>query len=197
VDWVEGRLSEEEARRVEKQVAADSTLNADVTWLRTFALISEGIVIAAPPPEVRDSLVERFQAYAERKRRSGLLKRFVATLSFDSGLQPALGLRATGTREPQREFVFCSEVADIVITVRSGSHDGLTYLDGQIFPVDGSDPRAYVVQLLDSVSEVATTTTNDVGEFSFGAVPRGVRDMMVRSDWIEISIPQVAMGLEG
>ena len=35
VDWVEGRLSEEEARAVEEQVAvADAATLADVAWLR-------------------------------------------------------------------------------------------------------------------------------------------------------------------
>ena len=34
VNWVEGRLSEEEARVVEEKVAADSATRADVAWLR-------------------------------------------------------------------------------------------------------------------------------------------------------------------
>ena len=65
-DWVEGRLSEEEARAVEKEVmAADSATRADVAWLQAFAQISEATVIASPPPEVRVALVERFEPYAE------------------------------------------------------------------------------------------------------------------------------------
>src|SRR5215203_6510595 len=118
VDWVEGRLSEEEARSVEKQVGADSATRADVAWLRAFNLISKDIVIASPPPEVRDALLESFRGYAERKRWTGSLKRFVAQLSFDSGPQSAPGLRAISTPAPEREFVYCSEVADVAVSVR-------------------------------------------------------------------------------
>ncbi len=63
VDWVEGRLPEEEARAVKAQVeAADTATLADVAWLRAFALISENTVIASPPPELRETLIERFEA---------------------------------------------------------------------------------------------------------------------------------------
>jgi hypothetical protein len=63
VDWVEGRLPEEEARAVEEQVeVADTATLADVAWLRAFALISENTVIASSPPEVRETLIKRFEA---------------------------------------------------------------------------------------------------------------------------------------
>lgn len=190
VDWVEGRLSEEEAGSVEKQVGADSATRADVAWLRAFNLISKDIVIASPPPEVRDALLESFRGYAERKRRTGALKRFVAQLSFDNGPQSAPGLRAISTPEPQREFVYCSEVADVAVSVRLRSQDGLWDFEGQIFPLDDTDPGAFGVRLLDGPSEAATTTTNDLGEFSFGAVAPGTYEVLASSDQVEI-------GLEG
>lgn len=192
VEWVEGRLSEREARMVEKQVVADSTMHDNVMWLRAFALISEATVIASPPPEVRDTLVDRFEAYAAGKRRSaGLLKRVVATLSFDSDLQPALGLRATGAPVSQRQFVYSSEVADVAINLRTRPHDGLADLYGQIFPVDGTDPGDFGAQLLNGASEAATTATNDLGEFSFRAVPPGTYEVLARSDQVEIRLTGV------
>jgi len=190
-DWVEGRLSEEEARSVEERVAADGTMQADVAWLRAFNVVSEDTVIASPPPEVRDALVEIFEKYADRKRRSGLLKRFVAKLSFDSGLQPTLGLRGTSAPESQREFVYCSEVADIAISVRLRPQDGLWDVDGQVFPLDGTDSRAFDARLLDGSSEVATTTTNGLGEFSFEAVAPGTYEVLASSDQVEIRLPGV------
>jgi hypothetical protein len=194
IDWVEGRLSEEEARSVERRVASDSTMQADVAWLRAFNQVSKDTVIASPPPQVQDALVERFQEYAERKRLSGLLKRFVAELSFDSDRQPALGLRATSTRDPQREFVYCSEVADVAISVRLRVHDGLWDFDGQIFPLDGTDPGAFGARLLDGPSEAATTATNELGEFSFGAVSPGTYEVLASSDQVEIRLEGVEVG---
>ena len=191
VDWVEGSLSEREARILEKQIASDATMHDNAMWLRAFALISEATIIASPPLKVRDTLVKRFEEYAADKRRSGWLKRVVATLSFDSDLQPAFGLRAGRARESQRQFVYSSEVADVTINLRTRPHDGLADLYGQIFPVDGTDPGAFGAQLLNGASEAAVTAANDLGEFSFGALPPGMYEVLACSEQAEIRLTGV------
>jgi hypothetical protein len=191
VDWIEGRLSEEEARSVEEQVAADGAMHAAVAWLQAFNQVSRDTVIASPPPEVRDGLVERFQKYAERKRWSESLMRFVAQLSFDSERQPTLGLRTTSMPASQRELVYSSEVADIAIGVWLRAYDGLWDWDGQVFPLDGTDPGAFGARLLDGSSETAATTTNDLGEFSFEAVAPGTYEVLASSDQVEIRLAGV------
>src|SRR5918999_1243160 len=145
LDWVEGRLSEREARAVEEQVAeAGGTTRADVAWLRAFARVSEDTVIASPPPEVRDTLVERFEAYAEGRQQPGLLTRLIATLTFDSRLQPALGMRAAGVAESQ-QLVYSTDVADVAMIVRPRPRDELLDIDGQILPVNSTDSGAFGV----------------------------------------------------
>jgi hypothetical protein len=194
MDWVEGRLSEQEARAVEEQVAAaGSATRADVAWLRAFARISADTVIAAPPSRVREALIERFDAYAEGKRHPGLLQRLVATLTFDSSLQPAPGLRAARAQEAQRQLVYSTGAADVVMIVRPRARDGLLDLYGQILPVDSADSGVFGVQLLEGSSEVATTATNDLGEFTFEAVPPGVYDVLAGSDRVEIGITHVEL----
>ncbi len=196
LDWVEGRLSEGEARAVEEQVAAaDSATRADVAWLRAFERISEETVIASPPPEVREELIERFEAYAEGKQHPGLLQRLVATLAFDSNLRPALGLRAAAVPESQRQLVYSTDAADIALHIRPHPRDGLFELNGQIFPVSSADSGTFGVQLLEGASEVATTATNDLGEFAFEAVSPGVFDVLASNERVEIRIPQVALNL--
>ena len=193
LDWVEDRLPEEEARAIEEQVAAaDSATRADVDWLRAFARISEETVIASPPPEVRDTLIERFEAYAEDKRQPTFLQRLVATLTFDSGLQPALGWRAT-TPGSQRQLAYSTDVADVTISVQPRPRDGLLDIKGEILPVESTESGAFGVQLLAGSSEVATTATNDFREFTFEAVSPGVYEIVVSSDRVEISIPQVEL----
>ena len=190
-DWVEGRLSEEESKAVEGQMASDSAMRLDVAWLRAFNLISKDTVIASPPPEVRGALVEIFERYARTKRGPGVLKRFVAKLSFDSGRQPALGQRGANTPQSQRDFVYCSEVADITVSLRLRPQDGLWDFDGQIFPLDGTDPGAFGARLLGGPSEAATTTTNYLGEFSFGSVSPGTYEVLAKSDQVEIRLAGV------
>jgi hypothetical protein len=108
-DWVEDSLSEEEARAIEEQVSAgDSATLADVAWLRAFAKISEETVIASPPSNVRDALMERFEAYAVGKQQPTFLQRLVATLTFDSSQQLAPGWRAA-TPNLQRQFAYESQ----------------------------------------------------------------------------------------
>ena len=196
LDWIEGRLPEGEARAVEEQVAASGGATRDeVAWLRAFARISEDTIIASPPSEVREALIDRFEAYAEGKHRPGFLEHLVATLTFDSFLQPAAGLRAVGVPESQRQLVYSTDAADVAMIVRARARDGLVDIYGQILPVDETDTATFGVQLLEGSSEVATTATNDLGEFSFEAVPPGVYEALVGSDRIEIRIPHVALNL--
>jgi len=143
VDWVEGRLSEEEARAVAEEVAAaGDAARADVAWLRAFARVSEDTVIASPPSRVRDALIERFDAYAAGKQHPGLLQRLVATLTFDSTLQPAPGLRAARAQEAQRQVVYSTDAADVALILRPRASDGLLDLYGQIMPVGSVDSGA-------------------------------------------------------
>ena len=191
LDWVEGRLSEQEARVVEEQVAtAGGSMRADVAWMHVFAQISENTVIASPPPEVRETLIERFEAYAEGKQQPRFLERLVATLTFESNQQPALGWRATTARS-QRQFAYSTEAADITINFQPHSREALLDLHGHIFPVDSTSPEIFGVQVLAGSAEVATTAANDLGEFTFEEMPPGVYEMIVSSDRIEISIPQL------
>jgi hypothetical protein len=197
LDWVEGRLSEQEAQAVERQVAAaGSTTRADVAWMRAFARISEDIVIASPLSEVRDALVDSFETYAEGKQQPGFLERLVATLRFDSNLQPASGLRAAGISESQRQLVYSTDAADVAIIVRPRTSDGLFDVYGLILPSDATDSGVFDVQLLQGATEVATTATNDLGEFTFEAVSPGVYEVLTGSDQVEIQLPEVELRRE-
>ena len=196
-DWVEGRLSEQEARAVEEQVAAaDSATRADAAWLRAFARISEDTVIASLPPGVRDTLIERFEAYAEGKARPGFLERLVATLRFDSDLQPAPGLRAASAVGSPRQLVYSTAAADVAIIVRPRTRDGLLDVYGQILPMESTESGIFGVQLLEGASEVATTATNELGEFKFEAVPPGVYEVLAGDDRVEICVSQVELRRE-
>jgi hypothetical protein len=194
MDWVEGHLSEQEARAVEEWVAAaGSATQADVAWLRAFARVTEATVIASPPARVREELIERFYAYAEGKQHPGLLQRLVATLTFDSTMQPAPGLRAARTQEAQRQLVYSTDAADVALIVRPRARDGLLDLHGQILPLDSADTGIFGIQLLQGSSKAATTATNSLGEFTFEAVPPGVYEVLAGSDRVEIRIPDVEL----
>jgi hypothetical protein len=118
--------------------------------------------------------------------------RLVARLTFDSGVQPALSWRTTAPAS-QRQFAYSTDAADLVINVRPRPRDGLLDIHGRIFSVKSTYPETFGVQLLAGSSEVATTATNDRGEFTFETVSPGNYEMMVSSERVEISIPQVEL----
>ena len=190
-DWVEGRLSEEEARVVEEQVAgAGEATRPEVEWLRAFARAGENIVFDTPPETVRDELIHRFDAYAEGRSTPGFVQRLVASLSFDSGLQPAFGVRSADAREAaQRHLTYTTDAAEIALNIRS--HEGRLDLDGQVFPA--ADDASFSVQLLSGTEEVGFTATDEVGEFGFESVPPGVYQILMSSDRVEILISPVEL----
>jgi hypothetical protein len=196
VEWVEGRLPEKEARAVEERVAvADAATLADVAWLRRFVKATEGSILESPPPEVRSTLIARFRAHAEGRRTPGLLKRVVATLTFDGGLQPAVGARTAGTQGARRQLVYSADALDIALNVLQRTSDKNFDLDGQVLPRDEVELGSFSVQLLLSEIEQSITATDDLGAFAFESIPSGVYEIILSTDRVEVSIAPVELNV--
>ena len=194
VDWVEGRLPEDEARVVEEQVAtADSKTLADVAWLHKFRKATDTAVLESPPQEVRDALITRFEAYAEGKRTPGFLERVLARLTFDSNLRPAVGVRAVDAQQSRRQLVFSTEALDVVLNLRSRVPDKNLDLHGQLFPRQDEKLGTFSVQLLHEGNELALTATDELGGFAFQRMPPGVYEIVLSTDRAEISITPVTL----
>ena len=192
VDWVEGRLSEELARVVEEQVAvADASTLADVAWLRKFVRAAEESVLESPPPEVRGALIARFKAHAEGRRTPGLLKRVVATLTFDGGLRPAVGVRSAGAPGARRQLVYSADDLDVALNFLPRARDKNFDLDGQVLPRDDVELGSFGVQLLQSATELGITATDDLGAFAFESIPSGVYEIILSTDRVEVSVAPV------
>lgn len=194
VDWIEGRLPEEEARAVEERIErAGDAKRADVEWLRAFRKVSERTVLDPLPDEVEASLVDRFEAYAESRREPGFPRRLLARLSFDSRLQPAFGMRSAGTRESRRQLVYATEVADITLDTFSHKRDDRLDLEGQVFPVEedgrGGERGPFGVQLVEGHDEFGTTATDELGAFNFRSIPPGSYDLLLGDGEVEIRLP--------
>jgi hypothetical protein len=195
VDWVEGRLPAKEARVVEEQVAvADSAALADVAWLRKFVRATEDSVLEAPPPEVRSTLIARFRAHAEGRRPPGLLKR-VATLTFDGGLRPAVGVRSAGTQGARRQLVYSADDLDVALNFLPRARDKNFDIDGQILPRDDVELGSFSVQLLQSETEFGITVTDDLGAFAFESIPSGVYEIILSTERVEVSIVPVELNV--
>jgi len=196
VDWIEGRLPEKEALAVEEQVAvADAATLADVAWLRKFLKATEDSVLELPPPEVRSTLISRFRAHAEDRRTPGLLKRVVATLTFDGGLRPAVGVRSAGAQGARRQLVYSVDDLDVALNFLPRARDKNFDLDGQVLPRDDVELGSFSVQLLQSESELGITATDDLGAFAFESIPSGVYEIILSTDRVEVSIAPVELNV--
>ena len=192
VDWVEGRLSEEEARAVEEQVAAaDSATLADIAWLQKFTRATEGVALESPPAAVRNVLVARFEAHVSGRRTPGLLERAVATLTFDSGLRPALGARSVGAPGVRRQHIYSTDGLDIALNFWPRVRDKKLDLHGQILPRDDVELDSFSVQLLGDENELAITASDELGSFAFESILPGVYTVILSTDQIEVSISPV------
>lgn len=193
MDWMEGRLTAGEAARVAQQVAAaGETTRAAVAWLQAFYRLSHEVTLAAPPDEVRRYLAGQFEAIVQRQS-AGLFQRLVATLTFDSHAQPlATGLRSAATPGRERQLVYTTTVADVVLNL--GTAGDQLNIAGQIFPLDENDTEdVYSVQLLRGATEEAITAADDLGEFTFQSVLPGVYDIVLSSARAEVVIPSVEL----
>ena len=192
VDWVEGRLSAEETRAVEEQVAAaDSATLADIAWLRKFGTATEGAALESPPAEVRSALVARFEAYAEGRRMPGFLERAVAALTFDSGLRPAVGARSAGGQSTRRQLIYSVDALDIALNFWPRTRDKNLDIEGQILPRDDLEPESFSVQLLQDETELAVTATDELGGFTFESILPGVYTAILSMDQIEVRLDTV------
>jgi hypothetical protein len=195
VDWMEWRLSEEEASALEERVAAaDDATIADFAWLRKFAKAAEGIGPEAPPPDLRTTLTARFEARAEGRRARGLLKRVVAMLASDGGMRPALGVRRVDAHGSRRQLIYSADTLDVALNFWPRDHDNHLVLRGQVFPRDDAGLETFGVQLLRDGAEVATTASDGLGGFGFQAVAPGVYEMILGTDRVEVSIESVELG---
>ncbi len=188
-DWVEGRLSEEEARAVEEQVAAaeDTTL-ADVAWLRKFARAAGSTALESPPAEVRSALVSYLKARAEGRQTPNLLRRVVATLALPGGLRPAAGVRAASAQGVRRQLIYTTDDLDVALNFWPRAHDKNLDLEGVVFPRDDIELVPFTVQLLQGDTEFAITATDDWGRFALESVLPGAYTMILCADQVEVSI---------
>ena len=195
LDWLEGRLPPDKARAVaERLQSADPATQADLDWLRLLLQAHQSVQFASPPPRVRETLKQRFAAYAEAREPPTPFQRWLATLTFDSRAQPVTaGLRSAAEEGQQRQLIYTTVAAEIALNVRFLRPDENFIVTGQIFPLADTPTEAFSIQLLRDSGEVALATTDELGEFTFSDLPAGEYHMVVSTALYEVFIPSVLL----
>lgn len=194
MDWLENRLPAEEAAALAQSVQRDPALQQQAAWLREFLQLSAGVVLADPPAEVRRAANAAFAAYAQSRRPPGLLQTFRALLASDSWQRLSLaGVRNVTLQSAPRQLIYSSDLADVALNIRARGAGPQIDLDGQIFPLDDSDPAGFVVQLLQDGVERRLTICDAVGKFGIPGLPAGAYALVAAGDQGEIELGPIEL----
>ena len=190
-DLVDGRLSEDEAAEVRRQLAdANPRTRADLAWLQALATFRRAMPLEAPPERVRETLRTHFRRWAEGRRRPSLFQRLAAQLTFDSRLQPALA-GARGRPAASGQLLYTTDRMDIELHLLPAG-PGQVRILGQAL---ARDPNLNVadcaVQLLAGEREIGLTSTSTLGEFTFESVPGGDYTLVLVSEEGEVELEHV------
>ena len=198
IDWLEGRLSPQEAERVHQQVEeGDVSLRADVDWLRAFLRTGEIVVLDEPPVDLRVTLRTRYNEYVQTEGIAGkadpqafdkpnLLQRLAAALTFDSGLQVGMAGARAGEIDSSRRLIFSSSALDISLDMVERSN-GL-HIDGQILPLQDLAPESLEVRLEHESDLIVQSTVSTDGFFGFEAVRPGLYHLLVIGEGISVQV---------
>jgi hypothetical protein len=194
LDWLEGKLEPEETAVFAQQIAATPALQEQAAWLQEFWQLSRTTTLAAPPPTVRQAATAAFAAYAKAKRPSSLLQTLIASLTADNWQRPALaGARNVSLRSEPRQLIYSSDLADVALNAQMGS-SGRVDLNGQLFPLDDSDPAEFLIQLLRDGVEQRHAFAEDLGKFSLPNLPPSTYSLLLSRPGLEIEIGPLELG---
>jgi hypothetical protein len=187
MDWLLGRLDDEQASRIDALVAAgDDHVARTLDWLRWLAYQAPLVGTERPPPHLSDALVSLFDDRPGRPAANRAVPvDHILELLFDSRHDLALaGTRGGDANESGYRLAFTCDVADVVLQIRS-SGPGLETVRGQVLlHTDSVDERA--TTLIDVFTAAAgadpespSSSTDALGRFVLRDVPTGASPLRI------------------
>ena len=187
-DLAEGRLTPEEAADGRAHLEACTRCAGQAARLGHLTALMRADASEDAPPELLAGVVRMFRARRAGAAEPGLLRRLVASLTFDSSrLTPAFGVRS-GQAAPARQLLFGAGDLDVDLRLALGG-EGWT-VSGQVLgPCDGGE-----VELLDAEgSTAARAALNELCEFTLPPVAEGDYAVRLRLGEAEVEIPELSL----
>ena len=207
LDWLEGRLSAGEAEKMAVHMAQvdDAVIQAEAAWIQAFLQAKQTVVFEAPPPAVRQSLLQSFSAQIKPKvqpappvaapPQSGFFQRLVGVLTFDSHGQFGLAGARGGAQPVARQLIYQGTVADVALNLHLDLQQQRFTLLGQCLPTGEGWPATAAVQLLQAEHEIAITMTDELGEFAYADLLPGEYQLIVSAEQCDIVISPLVLAL--
>jgi anti-sigma factor RsiW len=185
LDWLEGRLSPDRRRAVEKAVAAgDREILELVGWYRTFRVEAARLPLVAPPP----LLGQRLRALAAARRGElPPLVRLSAHPVLDTRQLPLAGVRGVDSADTNRyQLTFTAPGVVVVLDVVPDGPSTVT-IRGQVIP-QLETPPVFQASARGADRVVSTILGDELGGFRLGAVPVESRSLVVTNDALEVEM---------
>ena len=185
LDLTDQRLpAQETADLLDLIPLCDEATQADWAWIQAF---KDSLMTNPTLEATRNDLL---MAFRQNKRGAWRRKlQQMVAVSFDSwatrsSLAP-VGARSAELASATRQLVFSTDTLDIALELRS--HKTTTVITGQILQNMDVDLTAWTIDLFSDGDQVASVTSDDLGEFEFSASPSLDFQLALRYEKDEVS----------
>jgi hypothetical protein len=194
VDFVTLQATAEETARIRQHLEAGckKCSTAQSLWHRVLRTASRETVL--PPASAIQHVRQAFAIVAETRhpKRAALIPRLV----FDSAWQPAMAGVRSGADTPQR-VLYKTRSISIEMHLEPVPRSERVNIAGQITLAEQAEVLPPIAVLLSGrKGKLASTSTNDFGEFNLAFVPEdGLRISFAMADSEELLVPLDGSGL--
>ena len=187
-DLVEGRLAAEEQASARTHLAGCAHCSGQAAELTRVTGLMRADTSEDAPRDVLSDAIRMFRTRPVAAEKPGLLRRLVASLSFDSGaLAPAFGVRS-GAPAAARQLLFTA--GDIDVDLRLAPSGEGWVVSGQLL---GACTGGRVELLSGNNAPTSQADLNDLCEFTLPPVPEGVYTLRLLIDDAEIEVPGLSL----
>ncbi|MCA1633367.1 MAG: hypothetical protein LC802_06500 [Acidobacteria bacterium] len=188
-DLVEGHLGTEEQASARTHLAGCARCSGQAASLARVTGLMRADTSEEAPHDVLSDAIRMFRTRPIAAETPGLLRRLVASLSFDSGaLAPAFGVRS-GAPAAARQLLFSAGDVDIDLRL-APSGEGWA-VSGQVLGACSTGGRVELLAGDDAPASEAGL--NDLCEFTLPSVPEGVYTLRLLIDDAEIEVPGLTL----
>lgn len=178
IDYIDGRVSGVEKSTLESHVAACGDCTELKQEFQTLMNRLKDDASFEPPAELVDWGIDLFQPMMVPAGKVGGLRKYIASLVFDTYDQPLLaGIRRVGA--PPRQLLFRAGDVDVDVKIESMEANDRITLVGQVLSNTDKFFDNTPVKLESHGIVRYRTRTNVVGEFSFDEVPKDTYHLSV------------------
>ncbi|MDH4279298.1 MAG: hypothetical protein OEW83_14595 [Acidimicrobiia bacterium] len=186
LDWIEGRLTREAAARFEQQSTFDEETQASIAWIKGFRRFGRSHPIPAPPPIVKQRLMQAFERHHGRDQPVVLQ---TANLMFDSRDDVVMaGVRGFEEIDEGYQLTFTTETHGVLIDVFA-TGESTRRIEGQVLGVEGED-SVWVVTVDHAGRSITDIHGDTNGSFSLDDVPTTVDTLQLSNGRTTINVPQ-------